>query len=142
MSVPGVLSAIPHRPPFLFLDEIVELTADRVRARKCLDPSADFFAGHYPGNPIMPGVLLCECAFQAGAVLVMNSKLKTQNSEDGVPVLTRIRDAKFKSLVRPEQVLEIDVALDEQLDSAYYMTGRVSADEKLAVRVEFVCMIA
>lgn len=141
MSVPDALAAIPHRPPFLFLDEIVELTADRVLARKRVDPSADFFAGHYPGNPIMPGVLLCECAFQAGAVLMMNSEFKIQNPIDQMPVLTRVREAKFKHVVRPGQVLDIEVTLDEELDGAFFMTGRVSADGKLVVRVEFVCMM-
>ena len=58
-----VLRAIPHRPPFLFVDKIVEITDDRIRATKEIGAGESFFEGHYPGNPIMPGVLICEAIF-------------------------------------------------------------------------------
>ena len=65
-----ILNAIPHRPPFLFVDEIVEQTDDHIVTRKRIDPEEPFFKGHYPDYPIMPGVLICECVFQAGAILM------------------------------------------------------------------------
>src|SRR5208283_110631 len=63
-----VLERIPHRPPFLFVDEIVSETPDGLVARRTWRPEESFYQGHYPGAPITPGVLLCEAVFQAGAL--------------------------------------------------------------------------
>ena len=65
MSFPPVTDLIPHRPPFLFLDEIVIQTPDGLVARRTWRAEEDFYRGHYPGAPITPGVLLCEAVFQA-----------------------------------------------------------------------------
>ncbi|MBN4058904.1 beta-hydroxyacyl-ACP dehydratase [bacterium AH-315-J04] len=133
-------TSIPHREPFLFVDDIVEISDARIVTRKLADPEADFFRGHYPGNPIMPAVLLCECCFQAGALL-MTHRLGGPDKIDGIPVVTRIKDARFKRMVRPGDVLTIEAVLDDELDNAYYMTGRVSVLDKPIVRVTFACML-
>lgn len=136
-----VTKLIPHRPPFLFVDEIVELEAKRILTRVLARPDADFFRGHYPGEPVMPGVLLCECCFQAGALLIatLDGREKTSG---GIPVLTRISDARFKHIVRPGDMLHAEVTLDDELDGAYFLTGRLTANDRLAVRVSFACMLA
>ena len=127
---------IPHRPPFLWLDEIVELGEDRIRARKSLDPELDVFAGHYPHRPVLPGVLQCEAAFQAAAVLIA----RTQRIPGGaVPVVTRLSNTKFRQMVGPGETLEIDVTLDETLSGAFYLTGRIAAGGRQATRLEFAC---
>lgn len=136
MSRPLDISAIPHRPPFLFVDEIVEVADERIHARKRVDAAADFFRGHYPGAPVMPGVLLCECCFQAGALLIAH-RLGESSAAQGVPVVTRIQDARFKRMVRPGDLLDVMVTLDDVLDKAFFMTGRASVAEKLALRVTF-----
>lgn len=136
-----VLSSIPHRPPFLFVDEIVEVEARRIVTRKFVDPEADFFRGHYPGNPVMPGVLICECCFQAGALLVAHHA-RSPESVEGIPVLTRIQDGRFKRMVRPGDTLEVEVTLDDELDGAYFMTGRASVGGKPVLRVSFACTVA
>lgn len=138
MTAGSILESIPHRPPFLFVDEIVEVHEKMLRARKFVDPASDFFRGHYPHFPIMPGVLVCECCFQAGALLIAH-RIRPRAAE-GVPVVTRIQDARFKRMVRPGQTLDIEVTLDEELDAAYYLTGKASVDGKPVARVEFVCM--
>ena len=135
------LDSIPHRPPFLFVDEIVEVQERRIVTRKLADPEADFFRGHYPTHPVMPGVLLCECCFQAGALL-MADRIGPSDSPDGVPVLTRISDARFKHMVEPGQTVEIEVTLDDELEGAYYMVGRATVEGKLVLRVSFACMLA
>jgi len=132
------VSAIPHRPPFLFVDEVVELGDKRIVTTKRADPEAEFFRGHYPGDPIMPGVLICECCFQAGALLIAHMRDGLDPS-DGTPVLTRIQDARFKRVVRPGDVLQVEVTVDDVLDDAYFMTGRVTVEGKAAVRVTFAC---
>jgi 3-hydroxyacyl-[acyl-carrier-protein] dehydratase len=135
-------SLIPHRSPFLFIDEVVQLDPKHVLAHKRVNPEDGYFAGHYPGNPVMPGVLVCECAFQAGALLLAaNERGATHLGSDAtrMPVLTRIRNATFKRMVKPGDLLDIDVVIDEMLDGAYFMTGRVSIGGQAVLRVEFAC---
>ncbi len=129
-----VLKAIPHRPPFLFVDKIVELTDTKIKATKEINPEEAFFQGHYPGNPIMPGVLICESIFQTGAILLSN--IITDISE-GTPVLTRINNGKFKNIVRPGATLEMEVEIVERVSNAFFMKGKASVEGKTAVTVEF-----
>ncbi len=137
----ALLDALPHRHPFLFVDEIVEVSTNRIVTRTLADPKADFFRGHYPQRPVMPGVLLCECCFQAGALLIAHRK-GGWNWSDGMPVLTRIGEARFKHMVVPGDVLTAEVTLDDELDRAYVLTGRLTVGDKLALRVGFTCMLA
>lgn len=136
-----VLAVIPHRPPFLFVQRIVEIEPKRILTEATADPDADFFRGHYPGEPVMPGVLLCETCFQSGALLIAHIAGKEAGS-NGIPVLTRISDARFKHIVRPGDKLAIEVTLDEELDGAFFLTGRLSANGRHALRVSFACMLA
>ena len=129
-----VLKAIPHRPPFLFVDKIVELTDTKIQTTKEIKPEDDFFKGHYPSNPIMPGVLICESIFQTGAILL--SHIITDISE-GTPVLTRINNAKFKNIVRPGDTLEIEAEVVERVSNAFFLKGKASVGGKTAVTVEF-----
>ena len=137
----ALLSLLPHRPPFLFVDEIVEIEAKRIVTKTYVDPAADFFRGHYPGHPVMPGVLLCECCFQAGALLIVHHK-GGWNWSDGMPVLARIGEARFKQMVLPGQTIFAEVTLDDELERAYVMSGCVKVDGKVAVLVSFSCMLA
>ena len=134
----NILNAIPHRPPFLFVDEIVEQAEDYIVTRKRIDPEEPFFKGHYPGYPIMPGVLICECVFQAGAIL-MSKKFPTPNGQ--VPVMSRIQNVKFKKPVYPGSVLDIRVDYAENIGPAHYMKGKVQVDGQTAVTVEFTVML-
>jgi 3-hydroxyacyl-[acyl-carrier-protein] dehydratase len=129
-----ILRAIPHRPPFLFVDKIVEVTETRIKATKEIKPSESFFEGHYPGNPIMPGVLICESIFQTGAILLSNI---IGYSGDGTPVLTRINNAKFKNMVKPGDILEMEAELVERVGSAFFLKGKASVVGKTVVTVEF-----
>ena len=135
------LDSIPHRRPFLFVDEILEVSDSRIVTTKFVDPASDFLRGHYPGRPVMPGVLLCECCFQAGALLIAH-RTGGFDESNGVPVLTRVSDARFKRIVRPGQTLRIEVTLDDELEGAYFMTGRLASEGRPSVRVGFACMLA
>lgn len=135
------VSSIPHRPPFLFVDEIVEISETHIRTRKQADPQADFFRGHYPGRPVMPGVLQFECAFQAGALLIAH-RLGAYGSDKGVPVITRVKDGRFKRIVKPGDMLIVDVELEDELDGAYYLKARTTVDGKLVSSVTFAAMMA
>lgn len=139
---------IPHRPPFLLLDEIVTVEETRIHARTTLrrDDSLlrHVYAGHYPATPVTPGILLCEMVFQAGAVLMAHRLEKTlpaAERENKIPVLTRIRDARFKRIVRPEETVDILAEFEEQVSQAIYMKGSVEVGGEVAVRVAFTCAL-
>jgi 3-hydroxyacyl-[acyl-carrier-protein] dehydratase len=134
-----VLRAIPHRPPFLFVDQVVEMTEKNIKAVRKMDPEEAFFKGHYPGYPIMPGVLVCEAIFQTGAILL--SRIMTDVGE-GVPVLGRINNAKFKQMVKPGDTLELEAELVERMGTAYFLKGRASVRGKTAVTVEYAVTLA
>lgn len=134
--------AIPHRPPFLLLDTVISCTEDAITAETTLradDPLfAQVYAGHYPGNPITPGVLLCEMIFQAGAVLMSH---RLGGAGEGVPVLTRIRDTKFRAMVRPGDTVTVAAAFEDQVSNAYSLSGTIHVKGTLAVRTSFVCAL-
>ena len=134
-----VLKAIPHRPPFLFVDRGLELTDTTIKAEKEVSAEEDFFKGHYPGNPIMPGVLICESIFQAGAILI--SSIISYTGE-GTPVLTRITNARFKNMVKPGARLELEAELVEKVSNAFFMKGSARCEGKTAVTVEFAVSLA
>lgn len=135
------LESIPHRPPFLLVDEVVEIDPNRIVTSRFVDPESDFFRGHYPGDPIMPGVLICESIFQSGALLIAH-RMSGDGADEGVPVLTRIRDARFKRIVRPNETMTIEVTLDDAVEHAFNLTGTARVDGELCVRVSFGCMLA
>jgi 3-hydroxyacyl-[acyl-carrier-protein] dehydratase len=139
MSLAEIQAAIPHRPPFLLLDEIVSLEPSRIVCRKTFSPAEPFYAGHYPHFPLTPGVLLCEAGMQAGAVLVSRS-IAGQTS--GVPVVTRMNDVRFKQMVRPGDTIEIEVELIERLADAFFLRAKILCGGKAAVRFEFACALA
>lgn len=139
-----VLAAIPHRPPFLLVDSILEKTADSIRVAYRIRPDDELwsriYAGHYPGGAITPGVLLCEMIFQAAAVLAAD--LARGANLDGVPMVTRITGAKFKAPVYPGDALEIRAELRERVANAFFMRGSVLKDGKKAVEAEFAVALA
>jgi len=134
-----ILNAIPHRPPFLFVDRIVEISGKKIKTVKEIKPDEPVFAGHYPGQPIMPGALICESIFQTGAILL--SKMMGGTGK-GIPVLTRINNAKFKSIVKPGSILDIEAELVEKVSNAYFMKGKASVGGKTSVTVEFTVTLA
>ncbi len=127
------LQYIPHRPPFLFVDRVLEESEDTIKAEKRIDPKEPFFEGHYPGRPIMPGVLIFESIFQAGAIM-MGKRIA---NEGRIPVLTRVNNIKLKRAVYPGDTLQIEVSLKNLVSSAAYMAGKASVNGKTAVTLEF-----
>jgi 3-hydroxyacyl-[acyl-carrier-protein] dehydratase len=138
MSAEQIEAAIPHRPPFLLIDEIVSESGDSIVCRKTFQIDEWFFRGHYPDFPIVPGVLLCEACMQAGAVLIS----RMLNGGEGVPVATRANDVKFKRMIRPGDTVQIEAKLNERLADAFFLTGKVTCDGALAARLDFACTLA
>ncbi len=134
-----ITSLIPHRPPFLWVDKIVFFSEDTIVTEKLIPTDLDLFDGHYPGNPIMPGVLLCEAIFQSGALLMGKMEQNPDGTANSVPVLTRINGAKFKRSVYPGDSVQIKVRLTESLSSVSFFKGSMKRNGKVAVQVDFAC---
>jgi len=134
-----IYRAIPHRPPFLWVDRIMSRTEESIETEKHIPADLDVFKGHYPDRPIMPGVLLCEAIFQSGALL-LSSSMQGETTQK-VPVLTRISDAKFKREVKPGDTVQIKVDIKEKVGPAWFMKGRLEIAGKIAVKVEFACAL-
>jgi 3-hydroxyacyl-[acyl-carrier-protein] dehydratase len=139
MTRQEILDAIPHRDPFLLVDEILERSDTRIVGTKVFGSDDWFFAGHYPGHPLVPGVLLCEAAMQCGAILLSQH---FGQIEGKVPVATRMNDVRFKRMVRPGEKLLMEVELTERLADAFFLKAKVTVDGKVAVRFEFACTAA
>ena len=139
MSDARILSLIPHRPPFLWVDKIISLSETVIETEKTIAEDLDVFNGHYPGNPLMPGVLLCEAIFQSGALLLAESFSDTDN--DKIPVLTRITDTRFKRRVMPGETISIEVELVDTISSVSILKGKARVGSELAVKTEFCCAL-
>jgi 3-hydroxyacyl-[acyl-carrier-protein] dehydratase len=133
-----ILSAIPHRPPMLLVDAILQRSENRIVCRKTFREDEFFFQGHYPGFPLVPGVILCEAAMQTGAILL--SQFIAEGS--GVPVATRMNEVKFKNMVRPGETIEMEIDLTERMANAFFLKARITKEGKLAASFEFACALA
>ena len=133
-----ILRRIPHRPPFLFVDRIIEINPDDATCELNVREELDIFKGHYPNNPIFPGVLSCEAIFQAGAIF-LSEKIGEEalNASSVTPVLSRIRDARFKRMIKPGDTVEIKVFLQDQIDKFYNLRGEIRLKDKVVTTVSF-----
>ena len=145
MSLEKIKDAIPHRSPFLLVDEIIEQSAERIVCTKQFSGDEFWYAGHYPEYPLTPGVLLCEAALQAGAVLLsdITKQEQSEGTPGGVPVATRLNNVQFRAMVHPGDTIKLEVDLTERLASAYFMKAKVTntTSGKLAARLEFACTV-
>jgi 3-hydroxyacyl-[acyl-carrier-protein] dehydratase len=139
MPEQDVIDLIPHRPPFLFVDEIVSESAEGLVARRTWGAEEDFYRGHYPGAPITPGVLLCEAVFQTGALFMARQAMAAgAGSTGGAPLLAKISDARFRSPVYPGDTIVIEVRRREVMAGFTMMSGSVKkADGARVMNVDF-----
>jgi len=132
------LQYIPHRPPFLFVDRVVSATKDRIITQKEVKADEPYFQGHFPGRPIMPGVLILESVFQTGAILMGKRR---QGVEGRFPVVTRVNHVKFKHAVMLGDTMEMEVNLKEWVDPACFLSGKVTVSGKTVATVDFAVML-
>lgn len=132
---------LPHRPPFLFVTRVLEHDGDTIVTEWEVPEDLPAFEGHFPGQPVLPGVLISEFCFQSGAILIYATSQEDQDSV-GVPVLTRIVDARFRKIVRPGETLRAEVTLTERLSNARYVTAKVTSDGQAVLRLKCVLAVA
>lgn len=130
-----IISNIPQREPFLFIENVVEQSENSITTSKRLTGEEDFFRGHFPGRPVFPGVLMCEAVFQTGALLMALKGQGAGNTKTAV--VSRIQNAKFKNMARPGDLLLITVDFVESLANAAFMKGKIKANDKTIMTIEF-----
>jgi 3-hydroxyacyl-[acyl-carrier-protein] dehydratase len=137
--MPPVTELIPHRPPFLFVDEIVTESADSLVAKRTWRADEDFYRGHYPGAPITPGVLLCEAVFQTGGLLMSRlAQAAGAKPGEGVPLLAKISEVRFRNPVYPGDTVLIEARKKESMGGFTMMSGSVKkADGTRVLTVDF-----
>jgi UDP-3-O-[3-hydroxymyristoyl] N-acetylglucosamine deacetylase/3-hydroxyacyl-[acyl-carrier-protein] dehydratase len=139
MDVNQIKNIIPHRPPFLFLDKILEISKDHIIGLKNVTMNEEFFNGHFPGKPIMPGVLQIEAMAQAGGVLILNTVPDPKNY---LTFFAKIDNAKFKTPVVPGDTLIFKCQLLSPLRRGIcHMKAQAFVDGKLTSEAELMAKI-
>ena len=140
-TIDDIQRLLPHRYPFLLVDRVVELEPNRrVLAYKNVSINEPFFQGHFPGNPVMPGVLVVEALAQAGGLL---TQLSRQNAdEEQLFYLVKVDNAKFSRMVVPGDRLDLDVELKRQIRNMAQYVGIARVDGEQVACAEILCAAA
>ena len=135
-----ILRRIPHRYPFLFIDRAEDfLPHQSIVGIKCVTANEPFFVGHFPGNPVMPGVLIIEAIAQAGGVL-MSKSLNADVSNKTI-YFTSLENVRFRSPVRPGDVLRMPVEVLKSRGDLFKFRGKALVGDRLVAEVEFTAMV-
>ncbi len=134
IDIVGILEILPHRYPFLLIDSILDinLDANTIVGVKNVSINEPFFQGHFPDNPIMPGVLIVEAIAQVGGVFLYKKGYRETN------VLASIKNAKFRKIVRPGDVLHLEARAIHISIRAGKMKGQAKVDGKIVAEVEMI----
>jgi 3-hydroxyacyl-[acyl-carrier-protein] dehydratase len=141
MDIVKILSALPHRYPFLLVDRVVEvIKGDRIHAYKNVTFNEEFFQGHFPGKPVMPGVLQLEAMAQAGALLAYEGAPFDPSQK--VIYLMSFDGVKFRRPVVPGDRLDLHVRIERQKGAIWKLAGEAKVDGQTVSEAEMMAMIA
>ena len=139
LEITDIMAILPHRFPFLLIDRVIEITRmKRIVAIENVTINEPFFTGHFPGYPIMPGVLVVEAMAQAGGLLLLP---EVPDRENKLMVFTGIERAKFRKPVAPGDQLRIEVEVMNWRVSAARLEGKAFVDGKLACEAVILCAV-
>ena len=138
LGIEEIMKVLPHRYPFLLVDRILERTAERVVGIKNVTINEPFFAGHFPGHPIMPGVLIIEAMAQAGGMLLMGA---IENPQSKVVYFTSLNNVKWRRPVKPGDQLRFELDLLQVRGSLAKMKGVAKVDGEIVAEAEMGAMV-
>jgi 3-hydroxyacyl-[acyl-carrier-protein] dehydratase len=143
MDIGAITALLPHRYPFLLVDRVLEVGADKIVAIKNVTINEPFFPGHFPGHPIMPGVLLIEAMAQAGGILALRTlEAAGQKASDHVIYFMAIDKAKFRKPVVPGDQVRLEVVPLRKGGAIWKMAGKALVDGAVAAEAEFLATVA
>ena len=140
MDVTAIEAILPHRYPFLLVDRVVSIDVGKTLvAVKGVTVNEPHFAGHFPGHPVMPGVLILEALAQAGGLLVKASL--SQDTSDKVTYLMAIDNARFRRPVVPGDLLELHVEVVKQKGAIWKTRGQAKVDGEVVAEADYMAML-
>ncbi|MCD9028119.1 3-hydroxyacyl-ACP dehydratase FabZ [Luteimonas sp. BDR2-5] len=138
IDIDGIHRLLPHRYPFLLIDRVIEFeVGKRVLCYKNVSANEHYFQGHFPGHPVMPGVLVIEALAQAGGILTHLTKGK--DCEGNLSYLVKVDAAKFSRMVVPGDRLELEVSIKREIRNMTMYSGVARVDGQQAACAEIVC---
>jgi 3-hydroxyacyl-[acyl-carrier-protein] dehydratase len=141
-DIKRIMQLLPHRYPFLLIDRVRSLEVNkRVTVYKNVSINEPFFNGHFPDEPVMPGVLIIEAMAQAAAILFFESFAAEDPSKQRIVYLAGVDEARFKKMVIPGDCLEIEVSLDRIVRNIGKFTARAHVDGKLAAEAKLIAAL-
>jgi 3-hydroxyacyl-[acyl-carrier-protein] dehydratase len=141
MDIAKILQSLPHRYPFLLVDRVVEvIKGQRIHAYKNLTYNEHFFQGHFPGAPVMPGVLQLEALAQAGGLLAYETT--PWDAKSKIVLFMSMDKVKFRRIVTPGDRLDLHVTIDKVKGSIWRFKGEAKVEGQLASEAELMAMIA
>lgn len=139
MDIQGILKQLPHRYPFLLVDRVLELERNtRIKAIKNVTFNEPFFTGHFPGRPVMPGVLMLEALAQAAGLLAFDAMGQVPD-ENNIYYFVGIDSARFKRPVVPGDQLVLEISIDRVRGGIWKFKGVASVEGEVAAEAELMC---
>lgn len=138
LNIQQIKEILPHRYPFLFIDRVLDYTPGvEARAIKCVSANEPFFEGHFPERPVMPGVLILEALAQTGAIALLSEP----GNEGRIALFGGVQNAKFKRVVEPGDVLELECKLTKRWGPVGRGEAKATVGGKLACKAELTFML-
>lgn len=137
LDIDGIQKILPHRPPFLMVDAILEIERlKRIVGVKNVNMNEDYFQGHFPGKPIMPGVLMIEAMAQTGGLLLLQ---EVPDREKKLLYFVAVDDARFRRPVVPGEQLRLEVSVVSWRGNFCKLAGKATVDGELAAEATLMC---
>lgn len=141
MNIQQILELLPHRYPFLLVDRVLSLTpGDRIHAQKNVSINEEFFNGHFPHFPVMPGVLIIEALAQAAGILSFKT-MEAKPDDKSVIFFVGIDNARFKRPVVPGDVLSLHVSIERNIRGIWKYKAQAMVDDNLVAEADLMCAL-